>query len=120
MNKILVVDDDIDLLNIMQLMLIRSGYEVRSLNNGKAVMAILNQDCPDLVILDINLGDADGRQICKDVKSMESFRFLPILLYSAEDRPKVDIADCHADAFVNKPFIKKEFLKLVNKLIAGA
>jgi DNA-binding response OmpR family regulator len=109
MDKILVVDDDVDLLNIMQLMLIRSGYEVRSLNNGKAVIAILKQDCPDLVILDINLGDADGRQICKDVKSMECFQFLPILLYSAEDRLKIDIADCHADAFVNKPFLRKNF-----------
>ena len=120
MNKILVVDDDIDLLNIMQLMLIRSGYEVSPLNNGKAVMAILKHDCPDLVILDINLGDADGRQICKDVKAMECFQLLPILLYSAEDRSKVDIAECHANAFVNKPFIKKEFLKLVKKLIARA
>jgi len=44
--QILVVDDDIDLLNIMQLMLIRSGFEVRSLNNGKAVMAILNKIAP--------------------------------------------------------------------------
>ena len=114
------MDDDIDLLNVMQHMLVRSGYEVRSLSKGKAVISTLQQDCPDLVILDINLGDADGRQICKDVKAMECFQLLPILLYSAEDRSKVDIAECHANAFVNKPFIKKEFLKLVKKLIARA
>jgi len=117
MDKILVADDDLDLLLLMQYTLTKEGYEVKILPNGKAVLPVVETFEPDLVILDINLGDADGRELCQQIKAMAAFHNLPIILYSAEDFPDLQIADCHASAFIKKPFTTSQFLQKVNELI---
>lgn len=117
MQKILVVDDDVDMLLMLKNMFTKAGYLIRTLNSGKTVLPVIHSFHPDLVILDINLGDADGRELCHQIKCLENFKHIPIILFSAEDFPNLNIADCKADAFVVKPFSAPYMLAIVKKLI---
>lgn len=117
MEKILLVDDDLDLLYGLQHMLTKSGYEVHTLSQGTYVLQELEQFTPDLMILDINLGVMDGRQICESIKKLAAYQYLPILLYSAEDHPDLNVADCRAEAFIQKPFSRYDFLQQVIRCI---
>jgi DNA-binding response OmpR family regulator len=119
MEKILVVDDDVDLLIILEEVLTKAGYLIRTLTGGKDVLVVVHSFHPDLLILDINLGDADGRELCHEIKCHEDFKHLPIILCSAEDFPDINIADCKADTFIFKPFSKSYILEVVKKLLAA-
>ena len=119
MRKILLADDDQDMLSLMKSMLTKKGFTVLGLFKGKQVLSNIQTFQPDLVILDINFGDSDGREICNAIKSQENYNDIPIILYSAESWPDHQIADCKADAFIQKPFSRDLFLDKIEELIAA-
>ena len=119
MDKILLADDDLDLLLILDHTLTKAGYKVRVLPGGTDVILALRIFEPNLVILDINLGDADGRELCHQIKSILAFQHIPIILYSAEAFPDLKIANCQANGFIKKPFSTTEFLQQVHELITA-
>jgi DNA-binding response OmpR family regulator len=119
MRKILLVDDDEDMLILVEKMLIKQGLTVMTISDGKQVLAAMNSFLPDLVILDINLGDTDGREICHSIKLLPTFSDLPIILYSAQTWPDLSIADCKANAFIQKPFSQRVFLEKIEAFIAA-
>jgi len=119
MHRILLVDDDPDMLFLVKQMLVKKGYTVKVLMNGQSVLSNLASFHPDLIILDINLGDTDGREICSTIKSQARFCNIPIVLYSAEAWPDLRIADCRADAFIQKPFVHHFFLEKIAGLLAA-
>jgi len=83
MNKrILVLDDDEDILDILSLILKDSGFEIQTLANGESVFEAIKQFNPDLVLMDVMLGNMDGRVICKRIKNTESLHNLPVILIS--------------------------------------
>jgi DNA-binding response OmpR family regulator len=66
--KILIIDDDPDILEILSLILVESGYEVRMLSCGDTVFDDIKDFRPDLILMDIMLAGMDGRAICKEIK----------------------------------------------------
>lgn len=119
MEKILVVDDDLDLLLILRHALKGRGYEVTTLDEGSHVIETVTQLQPDLVILDINMGKWDGREICREIKHTAACRDIPIMLFSAEgDYDNAELG-CEADAFVQKPMSTSSILKKIQDLIAA-
>jgi DNA-binding response OmpR family regulator len=112
-----VVDDDLDLLFVMQKTLQSGGYHVSTLSDGKMVMHTIELSAPDLIILDINLGDTDGREICEKIKHTHGFTHIPVILYSAGHRMDTTAADCEAAAFIKKPFSKSYILEKVGEFI---
>src|ERR1700712_2924695 len=83
MQRILAVDDDKDILEVLQLILEDSGYEVETLADGQFLFDSIKKHQPDLIILDIMLGNFDGRELCRSVKAKKETHDIPVILLSA-------------------------------------
>lgn len=121
MRKILAVDDDGDILEILQLILEDSGYDVDTLSDGRYLFDKINDCVPDLILLDIMLGNLDGRDLCKDVKTKMETRGIPVILLSASHSETDTIHNCGAaNAFISKPFDINELLDVIKVQLAAA
>ena len=118
MNKrILVVDDQPAIVELIQEILQSAEYRVETSLNG-ACLQHMGDDPPDLILLDILLGGEDGRALCQRLKEHEQTRHIPIILMSAHLVGQHDIEACQADAFLVKPFRVSTLLDLVSSWIA--
>jgi DNA-binding response OmpR family regulator len=111
--KLIIVDDDIDLLEMVTLVLTTHGMQIKSLSDGKLLFDTVALERPDMILLDIYLGDTDGRSLCRQLKNTEEFSDIPVLLYSAGNISKASLTDSLADDFVQKPF---DLTGLVNRI----
>src|SRR5687767_10920494 len=102
--KILVVDDDLDILNIMSISLKDKGYEVEGTLNGDEAISRAERFKPDLIIMDIYLSGTNGKDICKKLKATKKTSSIPIILISASTQLKNTVRECGANGFLNKPF----------------
>ncbi|WP_316762252.1 response regulator transcription factor [Pedobacter aquatilis] len=89
----------------MELIFELEGYQVRCLNDGTAALNVAKSYCPDIVLLDINLGAVSGLDVCRQIKTQYN-SMLPVLMVSVEDdiAAKIRIQNVPADDFVEKPF----------------
>ncbi|PZR26358.1 MAG: hypothetical protein DI535_14655 [Citrobacter freundii] len=115
MLKILVVDDDKDLLEMVTLVLRIHGMDVFSLNDHQQFFPTLQDFRPDLVVLDIYLEEADGRELCRQMKTNGNFNTTPVILYSAGHISPSSIEDCLANGFLQKPFDISILLKRIKE-----
>jgi DNA-binding response OmpR family regulator len=112
MKRILVVDDDIDILTVVQLVLESNGFEVTAIWNWKQIYPQIDAFKPDLILLDVSLGTQDGRNICKQLKSDNKTKYISVILFSANHNVEKSVSECLADSFISKPFD-------INNLIEG-
>lgn len=118
MKKILVVDDDEDVLETIQLILEIGGYDVEPLNDAELIFEHLADFEPDLILLDVVLGKIDGRVICSQIKSHEDTKHIPILMMSGlYDLKEVKEMECAPDDFMSKPFKMDLLLEKIEKLV---
>jgi DNA-binding response OmpR family regulator len=115
--KILVVDDDPDILDALQFTLEDAGYEVTTTEKGEYAENLhdTNGGLPDVVLLDVLLSGKDGRIICQKLKSQEETKHIPIIMMSAHPNAKHSITAVGADDFMAKPFDVDELLAKVAK-----
>lgn len=117
--RILVIDDDEDILEVLRLILQNEGYHVIISSTGVPVNEIPAIK-PDLVLLDLRLAGSEknGDQICTEIKSGYNLNHLPVMLISAE--PNVnEIADqCGANTYLQKPFDIHQLISQVRRLVA--
>ena len=117
--KIVVADDQSDILRIMQSVLTKQGYEVATDSTGILLDEIKNEN-PDLIIIDINLGERDGGDICRKLKEQEFSKHIPIILISAiMDLPEISQI-CGADDYLAKPFRLSELVNKVQQNLQAA
>jgi len=103
--SILVVDDDADLLFVVALLLTREGYVVQTLPDCTKLFDLLRgKPAPDLIIMDINLGSCDDRELCIQLKQQPAFRHIPVALYSSDRLDMTICNDALANGFIQKPF----------------
>jgi DNA-binding response OmpR family regulator len=119
MPSVLIVDDDIDLLEMMEIVLKRSEMQVECLNQGTGLFDALSHFRPDIVIMDIYLGDADGRDLCQQLKTSADYKDIPIILYSAGIITRDSIQQSMADEFIVKPFNVQQLLARIARLTAN-
>jgi two-component system KDP operon response regulator KdpE len=107
--RILIVDDEPNILATVAPLLRARGYEVFSAMNGRAALESFERDKPDLIVLDLGLPDIDGVEVCRQVRETAH---TPILVLSARgaEGDKVRALDAGADDYVTKPFGTEEFL----------
>lgn len=113
MKKILVVDDDKDILNIVDLLLTRNNFIVKKISRWQRVSEAVKTFTPDLILLDIDLNGADGGDICKELKQSKETRAVPVILFSVL-MPEDYLKKSGADGFLIKPFESAELLQLIN------
>ncbi|HEY4327891.1 MAG TPA: response regulator [Mucilaginibacter sp.] len=121
MQRILAVDDDKDLLEVLQFILEDSGYEVDTLSDGHYLFDKIKDHTPDLILLDIMLGNLDGRELCKDVKLKEETHDIPVILISASHTVAGSMNQNGApNAFLEKPFNITELLNIIKVQLPAA
>lgn len=120
MQTILVVDDDKDILEVLQYILEDSGYEVNTLNDGHFLFDKIKEHMPDLILLDIMLGNMDGRELCKDVKSKQETHDIPVIMISASHNIVTPYHQNGApDDFIAKPFDITVLLNSIERQLAA-
>jgi DNA-binding response OmpR family regulator len=117
MDKILVVDDDIDILTLVNMTLTMNGFEVSVLSRWENINNTIKNFEPDLILLDVSLGGADGREICKNLKAEKETQHIPIILFSANIEMEKSIDNCNAQAFISKPYELGYFLNTIKSNI---
>ena len=115
-NKILVVDDDLNICELLKLYLENDGYVVYTANDGKQAVDMFKNKTPDLVLLDIMLPKMDGWQVCREIRKTSS---VPIIMLTAkgETFDKVLGLELGADDYVVKPFDTKEVMARVKAVL---
>lgn len=104
-NKILVLDDDPDILEVISYILIDKGYDVETLTTGEDVFKVIHQFHPDLILMDVMLGHMDGRVICRNIKSTTETENVPVILISATHNLAESLNhDGAPNDFIAKPF----------------
>ncbi len=117
MKKILVVDDDEEVLETIQLILEIGGYDVEPLDNAELIFERIEEFQPDLILLDIVLGKIDGREVCNQIKSLYETRNIPILMMSGlYDVKEVQRMVPAPDDFMQKPFKMDVLLEKIENL----
>jgi DNA-binding response OmpR family regulator len=115
--KILVVDDDPYILMSLEFLMRKNGFEVIIARNGTETLELLEENVPDVVLLDIMMPDVDGYAICKHIKSSIQHKECKVVFISAKSK-EADIQkgyDLGAELYITKPFSNKD---IVNKITA--
>ncbi len=109
---ILIVDDDLPSLRLLSDLLAEQGYDVRSARDGQTAFMLVSADPPDLILLDIEMPETNGFQICEQLKRSPESRDIPILFISARDDvlAKVKGFEVGGVDYINKPYQDLEIL----------
>ena len=113
MKKVLVVDDDKDILTVVKILLTMHGYNVEAISRWEEIYEKTDSYKPDIILLDVALGGQDGRILCKQIKTSQKTSHIPIILFSANHGIVETYSDYLADDFIAKPF---EISGLIEKL----
>jgi DNA-binding response OmpR family regulator len=116
LGKVLVVDDDQNVLELVKLYGEREGFEVIGVNDGDKVLATFDRENPDVVILDIMLPGMDGLTLCRNLRSI---RMIPIIMLTAkgEEADRVLGLEMGADDYVSKPFSPRELVARIKAVL---
>lgn len=117
--KILAVDDDREIVEVIRIILEDEGYEVSTLTNGLNVLNVVSSFRPDLILLDVMLGGVDGREICRAIKSHSIFKYIPVVMISASHNLQnlLKLPGSPND-FLSKPFDIDNLVKKVKAQLA--
>jgi DNA-binding response OmpR family regulator len=117
MNRVLIVDDNRDILWVVEVILKRYGFEVMTTLKGEEVLSKTKMFSPQLILLDVFLSGIDGIDICNTLKSTPETKDIPIIMISAHTNFKEVKKFCRADDFMSKPFDANELVRKINYFI---
>jgi DNA-binding response OmpR family regulator len=114
MERILIIDDDPDVLTVLQIILRKKGYQVTTAWQEQQVYDKVASEKPNLIMMDVLLSGADGRHICRNLKN-SIHKSIPIIMFSAHPGAQKNMDSCGADDFLAKPFQEKSLLAKIEK-----
>jgi DNA-binding response OmpR family regulator len=114
--KILVIDDDSAVVDLLALLLKSQGFEVATTTNSVEGLSMIREHSPDIVVLDLMMPEMDGWQICKSVRE---FSQVPIIILSALNDPSMiaSVLDAGADDYLTKPTPSRVLIAHINRLV---
>jgi DNA-binding response OmpR family regulator len=120
--RVLIVEDELNILEALNFVLSRDGWDVRGHGKGDSAVAEVARVAPDLVILDMMLPGRSGLEILRDLRASKATRRLPVLMLTAKGQAKDrdQAMTLGADAFLTKPFSNAELLEVASRLVAEA
>ncbi|MBO9730241.1 MAG: response regulator transcription factor [Chitinophaga sp.] len=119
MPKVLVVDDNRDILEVVAFILSRHEMNVTTLLDPALVRQFIAIHRPDILLMDIAMGNYDGRVLCRQIKR-SSWKTLPVILFSARNYPSDSIAESMADGIIEKPFSINDLCGAIQRLLSTA
>ena len=120
--RILVVDDEEDILNVLRFRLEANNYEVLVASDGQEGLNKARSEKPDLMILDLMLPKLDGYKVCRMLKFDEAYKAIPIIIFTARAQKKDEELglEMGADAYISKPFEPEILLGKIKELLGKA
>ena len=119
MKKILIVDDEKDIVETLSFMLKAKGFECICAYDGEIGLSMAKNETPDLVILDVMMPKINGYKICRLLKFDNKYKDIPIIMITArsQDEDKIIGEETGADEYITKPFEFSEVLEKINKYL---
>lgn len=119
--KVLIVDDEADVVELLGYRLKRMGCEVLKAYDGEEGLEISQKESPDLILLDIKLPKLDGLEVCTQLKANPQTQHIPIVLISASSEQIEKVKqDGKADGFLKKPFEPEDLFKMIEPFVKAA
>jgi two-component system, OmpR family, alkaline phosphatase synthesis response regulator PhoP len=119
--KVLIADDEENIVTALEFLLQRRGYETRVAKNGDEALSEIESFGPDLVLLDIMMPRKSGYEVCQRMRSRPEWRHIKIIMLSAKGRD-VEVSkgvSLGADLYITKPFSNTELVAKIDGLLAG-
>ncbi len=119
MAKVLVVDDEKDIADILEAMLRSYGHEVTKAHDGLEAFDKVKEETPDIVLLDVMLPVLDGNTVCRMLKTEDVSKDIPVIMLTARNREKdrmISMNLCQADRYLTKPFEESDIINAINEL----
>jgi two-component system alkaline phosphatase synthesis response regulator PhoP len=118
-HKILLVDDEPDILEFLSYNLKKEGYNVFIANNGAEALAIAKKEIPQLIVLDVMMPEMDGMEVCKELRKISNLKNVMIAFLTArnEDYSQITGFDSGADDYITKPIKPNVFVSRVKALL---
>jgi two-component system alkaline phosphatase synthesis response regulator PhoP len=116
--KILIVEDDPDIANLVKSYMEKAGFHANTAESGVEALKLIKSERPDLLLLDLMLPEIDGIEVCKRIRTMPETRLLPIIMLTAraEESDTIIGLELGADDYVTKPFSPKALVARVKAL----
>jgi len=118
--KILCIEDEPEMIELIRLILGRHGYEVFGANSGPEGLALMSSKKPDLILLDLMMPGMDGWQVYQQIRADESFHDIPVIVVTAKAQSIDKVLGLHiakVDDYISKPFSPQELLKSVDRIL---
>ncbi len=118
--RILCIEDDPEMIDLIRLILGRRGFEVLGAAGGNAGIKAVREELPDLVLLDLMMPDMDGWEVYQQMKANESTRNIPVIVVTAKAQSIDRVLGLHiakVDDYISKPFSPQELMNSVEKII---
>lgn len=119
--KILIIDDEVDLVETIRFPLELEGYQVLVAYQGEEGLQLARKENPDLIILDLMLPKIDGYKVCRFLKFDEKYKHIPIIMLTARSQEKDRLLgkETGADEYITKPFDLDDLLNKIKKYISS-
>ena len=120
-NKIMIVDDEPDVVDLVKIVLKSEGYEVVTANSGREALEKIGTEMPDLVLLDIMMPQMDGWEVYNHIKSNSKTKDIPVAMLTAKSQSIDKMIGLHVvqvDDYITKPFGRAELLERVKKILS--
>jgi len=120
--KVLIVDDEPNIVTALEYLLAQSGYQVKVAQNGETGLELVGSFAPDLVLLDVMMPRVNGYEVCRRIRERPEWQHVKIVMLSARGR-EVEVSkglSLGADLYVVKPFSNTELVAQISALLAGA
>jgi DNA-binding response OmpR family regulator len=116
--KILIVDDSISMVRIIQSVLEKEGYQAIGISDPSQIERTIDSECPSLILLDVVMPERNGFQVCRALKSSQTYRCIPIIVVSGKSTPsdRYWAEQQGANGYVVKPFEPVDLLREVRRL----
>lgn len=117
--KILLVDDEPDIIDLIAYNLEKEGYEIRSANNGRDAIEIAREFVPDLILLDVMMPDMDGIETCVEIREIDKLKSCIVAFLTArgEDYSQIAGFDAGADDYISKPIKPRVLMSRIQALL---
>src|SRR5215813_4706063 len=118
MKRILIIDDDMDMCNLLGRFLQKKGYETESSHSGNKGIAKFKESKFDVVLCDFRLGDKEGREVLREIKQFDPYAIVIIITGYSDIKTAVDVIKAGAFDYITKPLIPEEVLSVIGRALS--
>lgn len=118
--KVIYVEDDAEMIDLIRLILNRRGYQVTGANGGQQGLDLIRSEIPDLVLVDLMMPNMDGWEVYQQLKSNPETNQIPVIVITAKSQPIDRVLGLHiakVDDYICKPFHPQELLDSIDKVL---